>query len=385
MAEDFAIDSAGGVAEYTSPENADVNASLTFPPGAVPDGTTITVALTHTLDADLSVIPGLSFKLKPDGIIFTNPVTVVVNYDETQLGGTPEVDLKLRKKSGDAWQALPTTVDTVANTLTATLSGFSSMFVSPPDTTEPVTTATPAGTSATSGLSVELSCTDTGGWGCYHTYYTTDGSTPSLASPVYAAPVAVGNGTTVLNFFSTDRAENQEAVRTESYTVTIPTYTIGGTVTGDALTGNLTLRNGGATIVLGALGEFTFSTIHTDGTAYDVTVVTAPAGQNCQVTGGSGSIAGADVSNIVVNCLTIPTYSVGGTVSGLTDGTVVLQVNGAGDVSRGANGVFTFPSVFLNLAGYNVSVKTHPTGQTCTVVNGNGIIGSNDITNVVVS
>jgi len=136
---------------------------------------------------------------------------------------------------------------------------------------------------------------------------------------------------------------------------------------------------------LGALGEFTFSTIHTDGTAYDVTVVTAPAGQNCQVTGGSGSIAGADVSNIVVNCLTIPTYSVGGTVSGLTDGTVVLQVNGAGDVSRGANGVFTFPSVFLNLAGYNVSVKTHPTGQTCTVVNGNGIIGSNDITNVVVS
>jgi hypothetical protein len=81
---------------------------------------------------------------------------------------------------------------------------------------------------------------------------------------------------------------------------------------------------------------------------------------------------------------TIPTYSVGGTASGLS-GTVVLQDNGGDNLSVAANGSFTFPTQLASGAAYAVTVKTQPTGQTCTVGNGTGTIGSANITNVAVT
>ena len=41
-----------------------------------------------------------------------------------------------------------------------------------------------------------------------------------------------------------------------------------------------------------------------DGAGYQVTVKTSPAGQTCQVTGGSGTIAAANVTNVAVSCTT---------------------------------------------------------------------------------
>ncbi len=58
------------------------------------------------------------------------------------------------------------------------------------------------------------------------------------------------------------------------------------------------------------------------------------------------------------------TYSVGGTVSGLS-GTVVLQDNGGDDLSVSGNGAFTFATRLASGAAYNVTVKTSPSGQTC--------------------
>jgi hypothetical protein len=46
------------------------------------------------------------------------------------------------------------------------------------------------------------------------TYYTTDGSTPTTASTVYAGPFTVSSTATV-KFFSTDRAGNAEAVKSQ--------------------------------------------------------------------------------------------------------------------------------------------------------------------------
>ncbi len=74
-------------------------------------------------------------------------------------------------------------------------------------------------------------------------------------------------------------------------------------------------------------------------------------------------------------------YTIGGTVSGLT-GTVVLQSNGGDDKTISANGAFTFTTSVANL--YNVTVKTQPTGQTCTVTSGTGTASAN-VTNVSVS
>ena len=67
------------------------------------------------------------------------------------------------------------------------------------------------------------------------------------------------------------------------------------------------------------------------------------------------------------------TYSVGGTISGLT-APVVLD-NNAGDATTvSADGSFTFPTQLASGAAYKVTVQTNPTGQTCTVADGSGSI-----------
>jgi hypothetical protein len=81
---------------------------------------------------------------------------------------------------------------------------------------------------------------------------------------------------------------------------------------------------------------------------------------------------------------TTTTFSVGGTVSGLS-GTVVLQDNGGDDLSVTANGPFTFATPVASGSPYSVTVKTNPSGQTCTVTSGSGTVGSANITNVAVS
>ena len=60
------------------------------------------------------------------------------------------------------------------------------------------------------------------------------------------------------------------------------------------------------------------------------------------------------------------TYTVGGTVSGLS-GTVVLQDNGGDNLPLSANGSFTFATALAGGAAYRVTVLTNPAGQTCTV------------------
>ena len=77
-------------------------------------------------------------------------------------------------------------------------------------------------------------------------------------------------------------------------------------------------------------------------------------------------------------------YTVGGTASGLS-GTVVLEDNGADDLSLSANGPFTFNTALTTGSPYNVTVKTNPTGQTCAVTNGSGTIASANVTNVTVT
>ena len=164
---------------------------------------------------------------------------------------------------------------------------------------------------------------------------------------------------------------------------TATTYSVGGTVSG--LTGTVVLQdNGGDNLSLSANGPFTFATALAGGAAYNVTVQTNPTGQTCTVTSGSGTIASANITNVAISCTTATTYSVGGTVSGLT-GTVVLQDNGGDNLSLSANGPFTFATALAGGAAYNVTVQTNPTGQTCAVTSGSGTIASANITNVTVS
>lgn len=84
--------------------------------------------------------------------------------------------------------------------------------------------------------------------------------------------------------------------------------------------------------------------------------------------------------------LPVQTYTVGGTVSGLS-GTVVLQNNGADDLSLTANGSFTFATTLSAGGAYRVSIKTNPTGQICFFQNASdaGAVLSSNITSVIVN
>lgn len=148
-----------------------------------------------------------------------------------------------------------------------------------------------------------------------------------------------------------------------------PTFAIGGSVAG--LTGTVVLKNnGGAPLSLNSNGPFSFATEVAAGGSYAVTVFAHPIGQTCAVSNGSGSNLSADVTNVAVVCAA-DTHTISGTVSGLT-GTVVLQNGGADDVSVAANGPFTFSTAVTHGAGYAVTIRTQPVGQTCGVSSGIG-------------
>jgi len=121
-------------------------------------------------------------------------------------------------------------------------------------------------------------------------------------------------------------------------------YTVGGTVSGLATGNSVVLQNnGGGDLTVNADGGFTFATALADGSAYSVTVLTDPAmpNQMCTVTNGSGTLNGANVTNVSVNCTT-DRFTVGGTLSGLAAGnSVTLINNGGGDLTVNADGGFT--------------------------------------------
>jgi hypothetical protein len=73
-----------------------------------------------------------------------------------------------------------------------------------PETVPPTTAAAPPGGYYNATQNVALSCTDNvGGTGCAATYYTLDGTTPTVLSARYTAPVIIAASAT-LRFFSVD-------------------------------------------------------------------------------------------------------------------------------------------------------------------------------------
>ena len=78
-------------------------------------------------------------------------------------------------------------------------------------------------------------------------------------------------------------------------------------------------------------------------------------------------------------------FTVGGTVSGLTGGSLVLKNNGGDALTIAANSTsFAFSTTQTSGAGYSVAVGSQPNGLTCSVSNGSGTIANASITNVTV-
>ena len=170
-------------------------------------------------------------------------------------------------------------------------------------------------------------------------------------------------------------------------TCTTNQYTIGGTVTGLAGTGLVLVNNGGDPLAISTNGAFTFPASVTSGQGYNVTVQAQPGSpwQTCTLTGASGGVGGANITNIAVTCSTNQ-YAVGGTVVGLAH-SVTLQNNGGDSLTVSANGAFTFPTSLASGTSYAVTVSSQPTSpsQTCAVVSGTGSIAGAAITDVTVT
>jgi hypothetical protein len=177
----------------------------------------------------------------------------------------------------------------------------------------------------------------------------------------------------------------------EDYTLMVQasgtTYTVGGSASGVVGSGLVLKLNGANDLPVAGDGAFTFPTALPDGNTYAVAVGASPAGQACSVANGSGTIAGANVTNVAVTCATVPTYTVGGTVGGLVGTGLKLKLNGGNDLAVTADGAFTFTGGLAGGTAYAVTVGTQPTApaQTCTVANGSGTIGSANVTDVAVT
>jgi environmental stress-induced protein Ves len=175
-------------------------------------------------------------------------------------------------------------------------------------------------------------------------------------------------------------------VTTVQVNCAVDKYTAGGSVSGLEGTGLVLQNNMGDDIPVNANGTFSF-TPQNDGTGYSVTVKTQPSSksQNCVVLDGTGTIAGANVTNVSVGCFTNK-FKVGGSVSGLTAGTVVLTNNGGDDLPITSDGPFTFTTSIDSGSAYQVVVKTQPGGNLyCSVQSGTGNVTNGDITNVNVT
>ena len=86
-------------------------------------------------------------------------------------------------------------------------------------------------------------------------------------------------------------------------------YTIGGTVNGMVGSNIVLQNNSGDDRSLSANGAFSFPTPLSDAAAYAVTIKTQPTNpsQVCYVSNDSGTINGAPVGDVYVNCVTDPT------------------------------------------------------------------------------
>ena len=89
----------------------------------------------------------------------------------------------------------------------------------------------------------------------------------------------------------------------------------------------------------------------------------------------------SDVTDIAVSCIT-NRYSIGGSVSGLSGGSLVLQLNGGDDLTIAADGSFVFPTTLQSGSYDSVSIASEPASQVCSIGQGSGMVSDADIADV---
>ena len=161
-------------------------------------------------------------------------------------------------------------------------------------------------------------------------------------------------------------------------------YPLGGSITGLSV-GGFVLGNGNNQVTLSAnASSFTLPTAVAYSSAYAVTVATQPVGLTCTVSNGTGTMPASNVTSVTVACAD-NAYTLGGAISGLTTGGLVLK-NGSDRLTVAAGAAqFTMPTAVAYTSSYAVAVAMQPSGLTCTVTNGAGTMPASLVTSVLVA
>ena len=246
----------------------------------------------------------------------------------------------------------------------------------------------------------------------YKVYYDTTSRTGTLpcANAGYLSNINVGNVTTYTFNNLTDGATyyfavsaydttgNESTCSTQQSKVIPAVDSTPPTVTGitvPATASSLTVNISGftatdATGVTGYMVNESSTAPSSGATGWSSTAPTtytfATAGSKTLYTwakDAAGNVS-ASVSGSVTITLPVSTYTIGGSVSGLS-GTVVLRNNGGNNLTLSSSGSFTFSTALNSSASYAVTVFTQPSNQTCSVSSGSGTVSSANVTNVSVS
>jgi len=162
-----------------------------------------------------------------------------------------------------------------------------------------------------------------------------------------------------------------------------PSFPVSATISGLAGSGLVIQLNGAGDIPVSVNGQVTFATPIVSGDSYSVTVKSQPTSpwQTCVVSPSSGTVSAAVAT--AITCTT-NTYSVGGTIEGLSANEKITLINSAESLSIG-NGSFAFSTKLLSGATFSVRLDTQPDGFDCVLSGASGSVASSDVTSVRVT
>jgi hypothetical protein len=163
---------------------------------------------------------------------------------------------------------------------------------------------------------------------------------------------------------------------------------LGGYISGITKTGLVLTNNGGSDFAVpvptngSGEGQFTFPDLIATDDRYNVEVKAMPSNvEKCDVYYGGGRAA-YHITNVSVVCK-LKTHGLSGSISNLNGNLILVNGSDRVELTTGA-GSFALAEIAED-SPYTVAVLPQPAGQTCTVSNGTGIMGTAPVANVAVT
>ncbi len=168
----------------------------------------------------------------------------------------------------------------------------------------------------------------------------------------------------------------------ETETKTASTYNFTGTISG-LNTNGLVLSNKAGDILKIDSGAktFSFATATLNSTMDLLSVSAQPSGYSCILASNLATIKAGNVSGLSITC-SKNSYTIGGTISGLTTNGLTLGNNDSSLTVTSQATVFTFANPTASSSRYSVTVTSQPTGYFCSVANGSGTVIASNVSNI---